>query len=303
MKRQNFVPLTPGGAGSLWGGWTKPLEQQVEQLEAEIAGLEARVKTPTRPGVPAVYRAAREFVPEFGNAFLFDTEQDGVSSNLVNYVMRDANTYNIPVIFPGPGVFTAKQIKVSIYQRLFKPQFSEPTQLHYTTSLIGLFSSVGPIFPFTPKFSLYPKQPISAPFSPRFNAINFVWNLLDSRSQRYLSSDLMSHEFLLPRSPGPFNAVAPGSTQQLPDGGYFQLHAPWVFERDSQVQFQFRPITPVLQFDSSISGLNPAVGLLYDDRENGVRNQTVTVGIELLGYRYVADQDMAEAGTLTRPTR
>lgn len=299
MKRRNFVPLAPG-TGSIWGGWNKPIEQLASQLEADIAGLKARVEHPVRPGVPAAYRTHKVFQPEVNAPFLMDTDQDGVSSNLVNYVMRDGNTYDIPLIMPGPGVFVARQIKATIYQRLFVPAYSEPLQLHYTTNVLSFRTPAAGT-----KFSLYPVQPQYLGLhgaSGMFNAVNFFWNMIDTRSGRRLASDLMSHQFLLPRSTRRF-VPAPSDTFELPDGGYFDLHVPWVFERDGQVNFLFRPITPVIQFDSSIAGTDPAIALPYDDREQGVRNQAVTVSLELLGYRFETDQDMMKSGILSRPAR
>jgi hypothetical protein len=139
--------------------------------------------------------------------------------------------------------------------------------------------------------------------------INFLWNMVDTKSQRRLADAYISQMVFTPPS-APVTQEA-GSFQfgvttkiqaheRVPDGDLFRFCTPWVFERDGQVNFIFRPITPVLQFDSSIAGTDPVVGLPYDDRINGIRDQRVRVQVEIHGYRFETDQDAIRAGALTR---
>jgi hypothetical protein len=283
------IPVIPGG-GASWSGWVKPLSAYVEQLEAEIAGLEARLDNPISGGVPTAYMGQKIFSPE-SYAFNLDTEQDGVSSNPVNYVVRDGATYDISVRMPGPGVFVARSLHVGIFMRQFRPGFGV-RQLYWTPNQL-MFKS------WTTKFSVFPKQPLLQGTTLSALGTSFFWSLLDSKSSRKLSDELISSEMLLVRE-----SRLPGTSFRqyvAPDnGGIFTLDVPWVFERDGQANFQFRPVTPIVQFDSSLSGTSPAVGLTYDDRENGVRNQSVTVQVELHGYRFLTDQDAMRAGALTR---
>jgi hypothetical protein len=284
------IPAAPGFAGSR--GWTRTLEGSVQQLEAEISGLKDRLHDPIVPGPPAAYQAVRKFEPE-RYSFLLDTEQDGVSSNPVNYVVRDGATYEIPIVIPGPGVFVVTSIKMSIYQQIRIPGTLVPMVLPVVNSMQG-FSP----FNWTTKFSVFRKQLETSNSTPPLNVMNYFWNILDTKSGRRLSDELMPHTALLPRTQWPNEGY--GNYSALADGGMYELDAPWVFERDGQANCLFRPITPILQFDSSLSGASPAVGLGADDRVNGVRYQPVFVSVEMHGYKYVTEQDALKAGALTR---
>jgi hypothetical protein len=131
--------------------------------------------------------------------------------------------------------------------------------------------------------------------------INFLWNMVDTKSQRRLADAYISQMVLTPPSlPETQSNAQDHAFESLPDGDFFKFCTPWVFERDGQANFTFRPITPVFQFDSSLAGTDAAVGLPYDDRVNGKRDARVRVQVELHGYRYETDQDLIRAGALTR---
>ncbi len=287
------IPVSKGG-GSIWTGWVKPITDVLDQLEADIEGLKLRLKYPTRPGVPAAYQASKVFLPET-RSFLLDTAQNGISSNLVNFVVRDGTTYDIPIQMPGPGVFALKRMKVVVFQRLFETQYRAALEL---PMVVGTQPFIDAFF--TTKFSLFPVQPvhrIGPPVKVGTPSINFFWNLLEGKSQRKLSEELLPSMCLLPRS-HMFSST--NTPPWLHDGGLFEFDVPWLMERDAQLNFQFRPINPVLQFDSTIAGTDAAIGLAFDDRENGVRNQQVRVSVELHGYRYETEQDALRMGATTR---
>jgi hypothetical protein len=311
---------------SWWTGWTKPLHDLIHTLEADIAGLQSRLKHPIHKGRPASYVGFRDFIPE-RSVVQVDTAQTGVSTNPCNYVVRDGQDYDIPIIFPGPGVFVAEELTVAIFQQHYAPRAATVAQTGPFTfgltdvTLVAMQAEMRAntfVFPsqqtpyFTTKFSVYPQQTSNgylgqtgerkyrfAPNSQR--TINYFWNMIDTKSQRRLADSYISQMVLTPPSApvtqDNFNETA---FESVPDGDLFRFCSPWVFERDGQANFSFRPITPVFQFDSALSGTDPAVGLPYDDRINGIRDQRVRVQVELHGYRFETDQDLIRAGALVR---
>lgn len=336
MKRPTNTPQSnplKTGKASWWTGWTKPLHDLIHTLEADVAGLQARLKNTVQKGRPASYVGFRDFLPEKStvpvNVLQSGPDTDGTPCN---YIVRDGQDYDIPIIMPGPGVFVAEELTVSIFQQQYAPvaatstyvegdplpffQISEITtgamQAEMRANVLAFPSSEIPYF--TTKFSVYPLQtnnaylgydPVLSPRSFRrlppqgTRTINFFWNMIDTKSQRRLADAPISQMVLtppsLPIAQENFSKVA---WERIPDGDLFRFCTPWVFERDGQANFTFRPITPVLQVDSSIPG--QSIGLYYDDRVNGIRDQRVRVQVELHGYRYETDQDLIRAGVLTR---
>lgn len=330
MKRPTHVPQTNPlnkNQASWWTGWTKPLHDVIHTLEADIAGLHARLRNPVQKGRPASYVGIRDFIPE-SSIVQVDTEQTGLGTNPCNYVVRDGQDYDIPIIMPGPGVFIAQELVVSIFQQQYAPISASVTTEGRETVLTNVnltamnaeMRANAFVFPssetpyFTTKFSVYPQQTnlaylgytgarkfVMPPQAQR--TINFLWNMVDTKSQRRLADAYISQMVLTPPSlPATHfgNSDETAAFESLPDGDFFKFCTPWVFERDGQANFTFRPITPVFQFDSSLSGTNGAIGLPYDDRVNGKRDARVRVQIELHGYRYETDQDLIRAGALTR---
>jgi len=317
MKKRPTIPQMPG-RGSYGGGWTQPLEDVWTQLMAEIAGLQARLQGRGMEGEPSAYQGRRVFEPETATYTVTQPRNTG-STWTVNYVVRDGQTYDIPIIFPGPGVFIARRLDVSIYQRFrntTRPAADELIARSLSTMLAAMGRRAG-----TPGAEAYvldgllrqfryslPWQwwkPLVEGSEDYVPALNYFWNFSDSKSQRFLSSDLMSHLALLPMScPSTNGLLAETSLLLSPsDGGSFEFQAPWVIERDGQATFHFRPITAVYQIDSSIAPSNVQTGYTFEDREGGLRKQYVTVQVELFGERYETLQDAMKQGALTRPVR
>jgi hypothetical protein len=316
---------------SWWTGWTKPLQDLIHTLDADVAGLKARLRNPIHKGRPAAYVGFRDFIPE-RSVVQVDTAQTGEGTNPCNYVVRDGQEYDIPIIMPGPGVFVAEEITVAIFQQQYAPIAASKGAAPFVLDLVDVNLAAMQaevrantfVFPsgltpyFTTKFSIYPQQTSLAylgfggpgvdnvrnryrvpPQGQR--TLNYLWNMVDTKSQRRLADAYISQMVLTPPSAPvtQFNFTQT-AFESVPDGDLFRFCTPWVFERDGQVNFIFRPITPVLQFDSSIAGNDPVVGLNYDDRINGVRDQRVRVQVEIHGYRFETDQDLIRAGALTR---
>lgn len=298
MQRRRSVPLAEGPGA--FGGWSPSFQDTVAKLRSDVEGLKLRLQKPVVPGVPACYRAARVFEPETFS-FDLDTQQTNAATNAVNYVVRDGQTYDIPVLLPGPGVFVAESINVAIYQRIVTRD-TPPEGLESTLRLhnVAINTNITPFADnrkFTTKFSIWPRQVSQDSETQALLAMNYFWNLVDSKSGRQLSDDLMSHMMLMPRVFLPTPGDASASVN--PDGDRFRFDAPWLFERDGQANFLFRPITPVLQFDSSVSYATLGLGF-EDDRVNGKRYNPVTVCVELHGYRFETKQDALRAGALSR---
>lgn len=309
MKSKSTIRLS-AGTGSRWTGWQKRVSDTLDQLSADVEGLALRLQRPARPGIPACYQATKVFQPE-GSAVV-DTEQDGASANLVNYVVRDGQTYDIPCKFTGDGVFVVNRVKVAITQRVFVTPLGRAVDMPCPVNQVGFASRLpspnGQAW--TTKFSVFPKQTqglVTGVFieeSVLYGAVTYFWNMRDDRTGRYLSNNLMPCTELQPGyvAPGQSDAAGTPPVIRVPisTGGFYEVRTPWMFERDGQATFQFRPITPIFQFDSSLAGTDGAVGLTYDDREGGRRIQPVTVAVEYHGYRYRTDQDAMRAGALTR---
>ena len=326
MKRPTNVPQSnplKKNQASWWTGWNKPLHDLLHTLEADLAGLKARLREPIHKGKPASYVGFRDFIPE-QSVVQIDTAQTGQGTNPCNYVVRDGQDYDIPVILPGPGVFVAEELTVAIFQQNYAPKsasFSANTVTY--KDLVAMQSEMAPnafVFPsadtpyFSTKFSVYPRQsnlaylgiPLNSALLPpqATRTLNYFWNLIDTKSQRRLADAYISQMVLTPPSlpVGQVETTAGRNKvyESVPDGDLFRFCTPWVFERDGQLNFTFRPITPVFQFDSALSGTSDAVGLPYDDRVNGIRDQRVRVQVEIHGYRFETDQDAIRAGALTR---
>ena len=336
MKRPTHTPKSnplKTSQASWWTGWTKPLQDLIHTLDADVAGLKARLRNPIHKGRPAAYVGFRDFIPE-SSVVQVDTAQTGEGTNPCNYVVRDGQDYDIPIIMPGPGVFVVEEVTVAIFQQQYAPisasfQGGVLTDVNLVAMQAEMRANAFP-FPssaqtpyFTTKFSIYPQQVNGAylgetldiekfsmpPQSQR--TINFLWNMVDTKSQRRLADAYISQMVFTPPSapvtqeasffvPRPPVTTKNQAHERLPDGDFFKFCTPWVFERDGQANFTFRPITPVFQFDSSLAGTDAVVGLPYDDRVNGKRDQRVRVQIEIHGYRFETDQDLIRAGALSR---
>lgn len=314
MRRRSFptsdnTRKVDAGSGKSVG-WLQSLKERYAALRGQIDGLGARMDVldgvlgKAQPGFVA---GRMVFQPESA-IFPFDYLQDGSSSVQAQYVVRDGVTYSIPIQIPPPGCFEARYLYVGIYQRLFNPDLG-PMQLGMLPGnwqYAGTFDGQSKKYAYpdpTSEFTLYFRR-----------QINFVWNLVDGKSGVQLSDDFLPDYLLLPQLPGSsvpnvFRFLSGGDnddaevTPIAPSGRYLELSS-WLFERDAQVNFLFRPITPVIQPASSVASpwyyveatTSPASTVPWDDRENGVRNSAVTVQVELHGTRYYNDQDALRLG-------
>lgn len=286
IREREFIKNLGVKEGSIETGWTRSLEENLAQLHAEVEGLKERLSIGASTGVPAAYAAQRTFTPEPSAVLvnISQTSEPPPALVAMNYIVRDGITYDIPVVLPGPGVFVAKYLVLAIYLKYFNPQLGRYQETNVAgnqpyfinTNLQGLF---------TTKFSNWnpsggSRNPLIDTTTP-YPALNYFWNLLDSKSGVKLADELMSQHVLLQRS-RQANAQRFFLNEAFADGGYFEFDVPFVFERDGQANFLFRPITPFLQ---TADTQNP---------------QSVTVQVELHGFRYATDQDAMQMGALSR---
>jgi len=303
--RDRFVPAA-SGKGATYTGWQEPLSALVQRLQRAIQGVRDRLRVPsTEMSIwPSAVTGRRLFTPEAG-VELVDSDQNNASSQPINVVVRSGRRYTIPMIFPGPGVFIGRWLKVALYMRLHDPELKGDTEAWLpmcSNTGAGTGTNAATDFPYTCRFSLFPLQSQGIPalngggdFRPP--CLNYFWNLQDPRSGRLYSDRSMSHMMLLPST---WQATTQNGGNALADGDLYDLKVPWVFERDGQLTFTMDPITDLYQFDSSINGTANPMFLPFDDRENGKRDQSVLVQVEMHGFRFETMQDAVRAGALTQ---
>ena len=308
--RDRFLPAAPGGKSVQYTGWQEPLPDLVRRLRARIEGVRQRLEFPTTEVSlwPSAVAGHRIFTPEAGVETV-NTQQTEVGGDYpVNVVVRSGKTYTIRIIHPGPGVFVGRWLKVSLWMRLHNPNLKGDTEswlpICSNTGVGSNAAASGPT-PYTTNFSIFPVQP-ALPYYPltslRPPALNYFWNLQDPRNGRLYADKLASHMMLLPNTYqwGGVRGVGPSAlVNTLADGDVYDLKAPWVFERDGQATFLFRPTTDFYQFASSIAGNAAPMNLPFDDRQGGIRDQSVKVQVEMHGYRFETMQDAVHAGALT----
>jgi hypothetical protein len=115
----------------------------------------------------------------------------------------------------------------------------------------------------------------------------FFWNIIDEKSGRQYAQDWMPHGVLM-NSRGGINTLL----RIAPDSELFEFDTPWLFERDAQVTFLFRPIMDLYQVAASSAVLPYG----FDDRNQGRRNSIATVRVEMHGNRYYEQQDVLKEG-------
>lgn len=240
-------------------------------------------------------------------AFLFDYLQDGVSSVSSQYVLRDAVTYEIPISFPPPGLFLARFMSVRITQRVFVadvgvlqiPMLSG--NFFLKLSYDAGYAAGGPFGRFqTPKYAFPIDTAVAGGVAYETGSvlsrrINFFWNLIDKKSGRQFSDELMPDQLLLPQGIEASASLAPATLGTEGNAnGYLEFLAPWLFERDGEAAFLFRPITPVIQ-PTAASGYS-ATGAGSLEKANTSRDTSVTVQVELHGTRYYGMRDLLGKG-------
>lgn len=223
------------------GGWLERLSKQAETVTDGVAGLKARLDKRFKYGEPACTKNERIFNADTASTFNFTTDMVSGSPITVNYVIKDAITYEIPVIFPPPGVFEARYFNIQVLMNMPSASTSWGARLGtgYVAMTYPQASKDVYTYNETPKFWIDNSDTDAAVQPP---SCAFLWNIVDMKSGMRLSDEMLPDQLLLP----PFNAGSDVVTSCNMLGNY-EFDVPWLFERDAQVTVLFRPITPVLQ--------------------------------------------------------
>lgn len=309
MSMRRPIHTQKPGTGASGGGWVPPLSELWTQFCAELHGLRARVDAQLDGlvGVPTVYQGVRVFEPSASTVQVQVPRTVGLAT--VQPILQAGNTYEIPVYFPGPGVFVARSVEVALYQRYVWNDGESPVNqdMRLLAAPFATGSLGNPSVPLgydldiqVSRFSILDPKRIGVSREwPDQNLVkdprpfvSFWWNLLDAKSQRYLGEDLLPDAALLPMTdmqPATFGStISPLTTDGFPiDGGRFTLDAPWLIERDGQMRFVFAPTTSIYQLATTLP----------------TQAQNVYVQVELHGERYETLQDAVRAGAATRPVR
>ena len=136
---------------------------------------------------------------------------------------------------------------------------------------------------FTTKFSCWPSQPMEGILP----VINYRWNIQDPVTGFNYSDNLMPATALMNRTY--FTSAANGGPMGTPspyDGDWHEFDAPWRFDKAYLLNIMFRPITDIVQYDSSVNIGPGGLSLItYEDRVSGQRDQSVYIQAEFQGER------------------
>ncbi len=294
-------------------GWLQSLADRFRNLRAQVQGVQDRLTTPLRDGVPdcisgeLVFEADTKRVITIQN---FPLHPDTVPPNAaadyitlkVNPIMLAGETYRIPITFTPPGVLEAHNLVVGIeagytmFANLNRPgitPLNDYREMNGTGKTGSGFTTRDPsdgVIQYTSQ------QQVLGDFADVMPFIPYFWNIIDEKSGRQYGSDLIPCGALLNTRGNSF----PGAH---PDSDLFEFDVPWLFERDGQIMFLFRPIMDLYQIDTTDSQLpygtiapNGSTQTGTDDRSGGRRFERATVRVEFHGNRYYTTQDVVRDG-------
>jgi hypothetical protein len=275
-------------------GWLQSLAERARGLRAQLDGIQRRLTSPMIDGVPAAVSGEVTFKANTQEQIavyypvqpqVIDPE-DAFVSLTCNPIVKAGQTYRIPVMFPPPGVLSVQNLVVTLeagmtqFGGVNRPRIYALNDYLQTTQY-GSFSEYDkPSAPFTWQQQILGTAWQTLPFLP------FFWNIIDEKSGRQYAQDWMPHGALL-NTRG--NNVA---VRVAPDSEVFDFDTPWLFERDAQISFLFRPIMDLYQVDAS----SDVLPYIVDDRNQGKRNQQLTVRVEMHGIRHYDRQDVLKEG-------
>lgn len=326
MKRRNPTRIIEVGrvARGFSGqplGWLQDLSDRARNLYAQIVGVQERVSSPLRDGFPSCVSGERTFVADTTKTFTiseFPTIPDdqngaGFVTLTVNPIVLAGETYRIPVTFTPPGVLYAHNLVVGIEAGL--PMFAN-NNVAFINSL-GDYRQVRPVINDVADAAqtggfvnadintgqiqyTYQKQ-VLGNFCTVLPMLPFLWNIIDEKSGRQYAQDWMPHGALL-------NTRGEASTflVQHVDSDMFEFDTPWLFERDAQVAFLFRPIMDLYQIDAADATSpyrNVSTFAAINDLTGGRRASQATVRVEFHGNRYYTSQDVLKDGAFVTDTR
>jgi len=272
-------------------GWLQPLSERARGIRAQLEGIYRRLSSPMIDGVPAAVSGELTFKANTQQQITIENfpqnQQESVFLGPVvcNPVVLAGQTYKIRVDFPPPGVLSVQNLVVTLeagmteFAGVNRPRIYALNDYLQEPDLGGFATDTQP-YRFTQQ-----QQVLGSAFSP-LPFLPFFWNIIDEKSGRQYAQDWMPHGALL-------NTRGNGTAVRVaPDGEFFDFDTPWLFERDAQVSFLFRPIMDLYQIDAA----EPTLPYYSDDRNQGKRNQQLTVRVEMHGVRYYDRQDVLKEG-------
>jgi hypothetical protein len=273
-------------------GWLQSLQDRVTNLKAQIYGVRERLNSPFRDGVPVSVQGELLFKADTSRIISipnFPTNQEAGTFIALNCnpIILSGVTYRVPIMLPPPGVFQAHNLVVDIEAGFLEFNGQQrpgifPLNDYRQTSLLGDWGAQPSTGPLT--FTL--KQQVLGTFATALPYLPFFWNLVDEKSGRQYSESLIPSGALLnTRGQSQLNRVSP-------DSELFEFDAPWLFERDAQLAFHFRPIMDLYQIDAASATLPWGTA----DKNQGRRNNQATLRVELHGVRFYDEQDVLKDG-------
>lgn len=280
-------------------GWLQPIAERVRGLRAQLEGIQRRLSSPLVDGVPAAVSGELTFKSDTKEQiqvnYPIDPQALGIIPILCNPIVKAGQTYRIPIIFPPPGVLSVQNLVVTLEAGMTEAAGVSRPRIYALNDYLqtintGAFDNSG----FFPPYAFTWQQQILGDAWATLPYLPFFWNIIDEKSGRQYAQDWMPHGALLnTRGNSTYIRVAP-------DSDLFDFDTPWLFERDAQVSFLFRPIMDLYQVDPAAEYPPPFVGPVYpysfNDLNQGKRNQQLTVRVEMHGVRHYDRQDVLKEG-------
>lgn len=298
------VERTMRGQAGQGTGWLESLQRRAADLKAQMQGVHARITSPFKNGFPSCAQGELQFNADLQTTitianFPTDPETldaaDFISPLLVNPIIRAGQTYRIPLTFTPPGVLMARYLSVGIEAGFTAfnnvPRSGLFMLGDYRQRAGGAIGGGG--FVASPgglgfQLGYTWQQQVLGNFAEVVPYLPYFWNIVDEKSGRQYGQDLIPSGALLN------TRFLPTSSNKMPDSDMFEFDYPWLFERDAQVAFLFRPIMDLYQVAAGDATLPWGT----TDLNGGRRTQQATVKVELHGTRYYDNRDIRKDGAV-----
>ncbi len=292
-------------------GWLQSLGERARNLRAQLQGINERLNTPFANGVPACMNGSLLFKADTTQIVALTNFPSSPDTDPAHFITFNANpiilsgkTYKVPITFTPPGVLMAHNLVVSIEAgfTMFANQPRSgitPLNDYRQVTAATLVPSFVPPPTFGRAMRFTYQQQVLGDFMAVMPFMPYLWNIIDEKSGRQYAQDWMPHGALLNAR---VNGQGDGATANVTaDSELFEFDAPWLFERDAQVSFLFRPLMDLYQVDKGAAVLpygsdNSGATNGTDDRSGGLRTEQATVHVEFHGNRYYSAQDALKWG-------
>lgn len=287
------TPRPANGSAGQGLGWLQPLEDRKRGLLAQLEGLYMRLTSPLADGVPSAVTGELLFKQNEQNKVTVNvpTIEEGGAPVLVpttcNPIVQAGQTYRVPVTFSPPGVFMAHNLVVTVEAGWeSEPLTGQSRPLiwslpDYRQNANGAF--LDSAAPLALNFSQQ-QQVLHYGWDPdvwgQYTYLPYFWNIIDEKSGRQYSQDWLPHGLLMNRR---FDVNINTNDSS---GEFFEFDTPWLFERDAQVSFLFRPIVDLYWSDPSV----------FRELGENVKPAQAKVCVEFHGNRYYTRQDVLKEG-------